>query len=531
VAPTHQLFDVDPIAITICKKGANGQRIFLKKSSDDDELVTLPAQHTILKSGDDWRVFYCVVAEPGAEEDCGMGDDAGTGIVDVWKSEEEIAAAAHRLLKNKGYVNAMHDALAAEGCAIVENAVALSDIWVGDTSIKKGSWYVGIEPSPEFREQVDAGEITGVSLEGTGFREALIQKADKSPDVKIPNKPGKTNWLERRGGFPSYMRKVIEDILGSNPQYLATAAGVSRAISIGVGVVKNWKDGHDGKGNKVSAATVAKARKAWAEWEKKKSGGSVKKELLDIPAEELAQWSSRLLKQMAERTLLQKVADKLGIESGPDFELVAIAKETPTFAASMAARELEDELPAAFDVLRSCIWRAFYPYGDEAPDDPKVHVAQSLGEFQSWAIDLLGRVGGEDKAKVAKALGVDPDRLPDPGVTVEDEVDNDTAQKLLKASEEQTTALNNLVQAITDGKLVSAKTVKTTDDADEGDEGGKKVKKTDADGDTPLTKADLRKAMDELLVEMATGVSAQPDEDGAEKKIEKSDDPLKGLLS
>jgi hypothetical protein len=231
VAPTHQLFDVDPIAITICKKGANGQRIFLKKSSDDDELVTLPAQHTILKSGDDWRVFYCVVAEPGAEEDCGMGDDAGTGIVDVWKSEEEIAAAAHRLLKNKGYVNAMHDALAAEGCAIVENAVALSDIWVGDTSIKKGSWYVGIEPSPEFREQVDAGEITGVSLEGTGFREALIQKADKSPDVKIPNKPGKTNWLERRGGFPSYMRKVIEDILGSNPQYLATAAGVSHAIS------------------------------------------------------------------------------------------------------------------------------------------------------------------------------------------------------------------------------------------------------------------------------------------------------------
>jgi hypothetical protein len=144
---------------------------------------------------------------------------------------------------------------------------------------------------------------------------------------------------------------------------------------------------------------------------------------------------------------------------------------------------------------------------------------------------LLGRVGGGDKAKVAKALGVDPDRLPDPGVTVEDEVDNDTAQKLLKASEEQTSALNNLVQAITDGKLVSAKTVKTTDDADEGDEGGKKVKKTDADGDTPLTKADLRKAMDELLVEMATGVSAQPDEDGAEKKIEKSDDPLKGLLS
>jgi hypothetical protein len=366
----------------------------------------------------------------------------------------------------------------------------------------------------------------------------VIQKADKSPDAKIPNKPGKTNWLERRGGFPSYMRKVIEDILGSNPQYLASAAGVSHAIALGVGIVKNWKDGHDGNGNKVSAATVAKAKKAWAEWEKKKSGGSVKKELPDVPAEELAMWSSRLLKQMAERTLLQKVAEKLGIENGPDFDLepLGIAKETPTFATSMAARELEDELPAAFDVLRSCIWGAFYPYGDQAPADPAVHVAQSLSEFQSWAIDLLGRVGGEDKAKVAKALGVDPDRLPDPGVTVEDEVDNDTAQKLLKASEEQTTALNNLVQAITDGKLVSAKTVKTADD-DEGDEGGKKVKKSEEDGadDAPITKADLRKAMDELLVEMATGVSAQPngdeDTDADGKKINKSADPLKGLLS
>jgi hypothetical protein len=75
-----------------------------------------------------------------------------------------------------------------------------------------------------------------------------------------------------------------------------------------------------------------------------------------------------------------------------------------------------------------------------------------------------------------------------------------------------------------------------TSDDDEGDEGGKKVKKSeDGADDAPITKADLAKAMDELLVEMATGVSAQPngdeDTDADGKKINKSADPLKGLLS
>lgn len=531
MTPTHALFDVSPVAITIVRKGANGQRIFLKKSDAlldyTPPLVTLPAAHTILKSGDDWKVFYCVVAEPGAEEDCGVGDDAGTGIVDVWKSEEEIADAAHRLLKNKGYVNAMHDALEAEGCHIVENAVALDDIWVGGQCIRKGSWYVGIEPSADFRAQVDAGEITGVSLEGTGYREALLQKADKSPDAKIPNKPGKTNWLERRGGFPRYMRKVIEDLLGSHPEWLASQAGVSHAIQLGVGIVQNWAEGHDGKGGKVSAKTQSKAAAAVAEWERKKKGGSVKK----ADPSEVARESVRLLKQMAEETLLLKIARKVGLADDelPD----ELRKDTSTFAGAMAARELDEELPAAFDTLRSVIWRAFYPYGDNAPSDPQAVVSQSIQEFGEWCNDLLSRVttSGDGKAAIAKALGIDPERLPDQAGTLEDEVDNETAQKILKAQEETNSALQTLVQAITDGKLAPVKP--ETPDPDAEATAGKKVKKSDAD-DAPITRAELKKALDEVLVEMATGLSAQPDEAEDETgaaDLKKSSDPLKGILA
>lgn len=171
MAKVNGLKDVDPVAITICKKGANRQQIFLRKSAADtpDALIQLPSRHGILKSS--WDVFYCVVAEPGALEDPGLVGDPDSQ--DVWLNADEIRKAAHRLLKNDGYVNAMHDALAEQGCEIVENAVALADFEVDGTTIKKGSWYVAIEPSDEFKEKVDTGEITGVSMEGTGVRVEL----------------------------------------------------------------------------------------------------------------------------------------------------------------------------------------------------------------------------------------------------------------------------------------------------------------------------------------------------------------------
>jgi hypothetical protein len=192
MAKRNALRDVDPVAITICKQGANRKRIFLRKATDES-LVSLGQDMPLLKSSG-WSAFYCVVAEPGWEEDPGMTGDRDS--VDVWADEGEIRKAAHRLLKNGGYVNAAHDALAAEGCAIVESAVALADFTVEDaagepTTIRKGSWYVAIEASDEFRSQVEAGEITGVSLEGTGLRVPLEKKKDASPDMPIPKASSK----------------------------------------------------------------------------------------------------------------------------------------------------------------------------------------------------------------------------------------------------------------------------------------------------------------------------------------------------
>ena len=161
----HRLRDVDPVAIALCKRGANGQRIFLRKA--EGKLVTIAEEMPLHKASvPDWSTLYCVVAQPEARENGGMLDP---DKVDVWDSEDEIRKAAHRLMKNRGVVNVEHGTSAE--AHIVESAVALTPIALADVTVPAGAWYVGIEPSAELRKAYDDGELTGVSLEGTGVRE------------------------------------------------------------------------------------------------------------------------------------------------------------------------------------------------------------------------------------------------------------------------------------------------------------------------------------------------------------------------
>lgn len=172
----HQLSDVQPGVLALCKQGANRQRIFLKKSMEKESTFELPGGQRLLRKaeGSEWSYFYCVVAEPDALEDPGVGDGAGSGVEDVWASEDEIRKAAHHFAKSPALVTGMHDTVEPFG-QVVENAIALQDFKVlaptgEEQVIKKGSWYVGIEPTDEGKRAIDAGEFTGISLEGTGSR-------------------------------------------------------------------------------------------------------------------------------------------------------------------------------------------------------------------------------------------------------------------------------------------------------------------------------------------------------------------------
>lgn len=176
------LTDVNVVAVSLCKGPANRKRFFLKKvDGDPEDLLTLPAPHSLIKTdGDDWKIVYAVVAAPEWEEQAGVGAGAVPGKTDAWASPDEIRAAAHRFMKNGGLINRQHEDLMPYG-QLVENFIAPVDMTIGDELIKAGSWCVGIEPTDEGRRLIDAGEWDGVSYQGDGFRTPMEKGSDAAP--------------------------------------------------------------------------------------------------------------------------------------------------------------------------------------------------------------------------------------------------------------------------------------------------------------------------------------------------------------
>lgn len=74
------------------------------------------------------------------------------------------------------------------------------------------------------------------------------------PDV--PNKPGKTNWVEQQGHLPSYIERIAKHLIADS------GMSTGHAIASAVNTVKRWARG----GGDVKPATQAKAAKALAQW-------------------------------------------------------------------------------------------------------------------------------------------------------------------------------------------------------------------------------------------------------------------------
>ena len=191
----NRLRNVSVSAISIVRKGANNKRIFLFKSGDEqgDHITTA---NSIIKADDNWSAFYAVVAEPDWEEKPGMIGDQES--VDVWDSEDEIRKTAHGFLKTGGLINRMHETLEPYG-KLVESAVALADFDVNGETIKKGSWYVAVEPTEDGKQAIRDGEFTGISIEGHGDR-IEVEKRDVSTDER--KRLASKGQAMSDGGFP-----------------------------------------------------------------------------------------------------------------------------------------------------------------------------------------------------------------------------------------------------------------------------------------------------------------------------------------
>jgi hypothetical protein len=84
----------------------------------------------------------------------------------------------------------------------------------------------------------------------------------------LPNKPGKSNWVEKAGGLPSYISRIAKHL------HYEKGMDTSRAIAVAVNVAKRMCASGDvnfpGKQN-VNPKSRAEACKAVAEWEAKKT--------------------------------------------------------------------------------------------------------------------------------------------------------------------------------------------------------------------------------------------------------------------
>ncbi|MCP4523982.1 MAG: hypothetical protein GY828_07235 [Candidatus Gracilibacteria bacterium] len=115
----------------------------------------------LLKTDDKHKTVSFCVLTPNIEDRNG----------DVITSEE-IVKTAHDFganMQNK-FLNIDHEdntEIEKIKYQFVENFIAPNDIIVGETIVKKGSWYVGIKFLDEpLYKSVKAGEFVGVSMEG-----------------------------------------------------------------------------------------------------------------------------------------------------------------------------------------------------------------------------------------------------------------------------------------------------------------------------------------------------------------------------
>jgi len=189
----YRIRDPEITKVALVERPASGHHWHLFKSA---VAKTAPADGQIIPPSGDWKIAYTVVAAPGHIEGGGITVDGGVAkgedgkpIADVW-DREAIRQAAHSFARNGGLTTDAHFVTDSAGSKLgrwAESYVAPVDHEIEGYSIKEGSWVLGIEPTPEGRQAIEAGKLGGVSVEGPARRELIAhsEASDELPDAAV----------------------------------------------------------------------------------------------------------------------------------------------------------------------------------------------------------------------------------------------------------------------------------------------------------------------------------------------------------
>jgi hypothetical protein len=118
-----------------------------------------------LRKSDVEGKFYGVVLEPGLEDSQG----------DIF-APAEIEKACHGFMRDYSLSKAEHSPDVQHsgrdaGADLIENYIAPMDMVLGGEPVTKSSWVQAWQiDDPLVKQEVDEGKLTGLSLEGLGFR-------------------------------------------------------------------------------------------------------------------------------------------------------------------------------------------------------------------------------------------------------------------------------------------------------------------------------------------------------------------------
>jgi hypothetical protein len=99
-------------------------------------------------------------------------------------SPAEIEQAAHQFLRDYALAKAEHSADVQHSgrdadADLLESFVAPCDLTLAGQPVRAGSWIQAwLVNDPLVKQEIDEGKLTGLSLEGTGFRRPLIGGSD-----------------------------------------------------------------------------------------------------------------------------------------------------------------------------------------------------------------------------------------------------------------------------------------------------------------------------------------------------------------
>lgn len=120
----------------------------------------LAKQVSILKAEDE-RFVLGVVLEPETVDAQG----------DIY-SAAEVRHAAHKFMEEYRNSGLMHQKLVNDRVKIVESYLTLDELKVGDQSVRKGTWLLGMHIlDDDLWRAIKAGELTGLSIGGSAIRQ------------------------------------------------------------------------------------------------------------------------------------------------------------------------------------------------------------------------------------------------------------------------------------------------------------------------------------------------------------------------